>query len=167
MIGHSAIGLGLGLATANPAVALAAGVVSHHLADWLPHFDIGTLQHGGDKSKHRLVPVLAGFTRSETLLLLLDIALTVAFVILLFPLIPREKWTLISLAIIGANLPDLVHNVPFWNQRLLKFRWIRWWREKIHVPYHTTVAPQRWLLGALPQLAVILYAIYLVLEQAL
>lgn len=160
IVGHTAIGLATGLLIPNPVGAFMAGVVSHHIADAIPHFDPGTFLL--DRPRQPRGP--ADYQLRDWLFVALDVALTIILLINLYAYLPTDRFGSIAAGILGANLPDLVHNVPFWSPALRRFGWIRWWQEKIHWKYHSTVPPRRWYVGLATQLVTLGAVIWLVVR---
>lgn len=158
IIGHTAIGLATGLLIPNPVAAFVVGVVSHHAADAIPHFDPGTYLMNRPRQSRRP----KDYRLRDWLFIGIDVILTVSLLGWFFPALPVDRWGSIAAGILGANFPDLVHNVPFWSPSLRRFAPIKWWQEKIHWQYQSTVTPRYWYLGTLSQLVVIGLVVWLV-----
>lgn len=158
IVGHTAIGIGIGLVTREPVAAFAAGVVSHHLADMVPHFDPGSYM-----LKVPWRPRGArDYEARDWLFIAIDLVATFAFLAWLVPQVEPSLWWAVGWGVLGANLPDIVHNVPFWGIRLRQIGWIRWWQEEIHRKYHWTVNPRLWHVGLATQILVMWLAVWLV-----
>ena len=121
IIGHTAIGVGIGLLAPNPAVAFVLGVVSHHLADWTPHFDPGSF-YPEDVRKSKAIHT---WNQRDYIFVAIDMMLTIVMVALFIPHLPAAKTTSIIAATFGALLPDILHNIPFWNKQLRQNSFIR------------------------------------------
>lgn len=158
IVGHTAIGIATGLLVPQPAAAFALGVLSHHLADLTPHFDAGSFMKPRELAD--IEPLEYGLR--EWLFVIIDVALTITLVALLANHVPVSRWGAVFFGMLGANLPDLVHHVPFWNKPLRKIGWIKYWHDQIHYKYHSTVPARLWYVGVATQLTVILVTIWLV-----
>ncbi len=162
MIGHTAIGVATGLFIPNPIAAFFLGIVTHHLADWVPHFDQGSFM---DFEEWKRTPIRSKLTKRDIMLLSVDIFLNVALVGYAFSQVAQAHWTAVAAGIVGANLPDLVHNIPLWNKRTRQIRWIRWWQDNIHRRFHSPISLSMWYFGVAPQLIVIGVAIWAVVKR--
>lgn len=158
MIGHTAIGIATGLLIPDPIAAFFVGIVSHHLADWVPHFDPGSFIPPEERKKH-LIHV---WTKRDALIVIIDLVLTASLLWYALRHLPQRVWVNLGAGVVGANFPDLVHNVPFWNRQTRKIAWIRWWQDNIHRKYQSTIALSLWYLGLIPQVAVVVWAIWLI-----
>lgn len=161
MIGHTAIGIVTGLFIPDPIAAFFVGVVTHHLADMSPHFDQGSLM---DPELRKSQPIHK-WSKRDVVMLGVDMALTAGLVGYAFTHVSQQHWTSMGAGIVGANFPDLVHNVPFWNKQTRKVFWIRWWQDNIHRKYHWPVSLSLWYLGVAPQLLVVGLAIWTVSKR--
>lgn len=158
MVGHTAIGATIGLLVPAPVAAFLIGVVSHHVADWVPHFDIGSFMTKEVREKVAFPPL----GLRDWFVIGLDILLTIVLLTYLAGQLPLERTTSIAAGIFGANLPDIVHNVPFWSNGLAnKVGWIRWWRDAIHRTYQSPVELSNWVLGISTQVFVIIVALWM------
>lgn len=100
------------LSSAHPAFIFVAAVVSHYLADAIPHWDYRVLsmenkehtdqRHWG-KNRKLLLRDLAHFT--------LDGVVAIAITVLLVRPTTRAQWIWVALAIIGGSLPDFLQGV--------------------------------------------------------
>lgn len=148
IIGHTAIGVGVGLATGNPLIALGAGVVSHHLGDAVPHFDPGSYLVGQPREARGVEKML----RRDWIIIAVDTLLTLGYLVYLYPYLSTEILPAVAMGVVGANLPDIIHNVPFWSLRLRRINWVRAWQEKIHWVFHWTLPVKFWYIGVATQL---------------
>lgn len=151
IVGHTAIGVATGLALSNPVAAFAVGVVSHHIADYIPHFDPGSFYTG---QPWRL-RTAREYSSIDWLIVTVDVLLTIALVVFLAQSISPDQTSAVVGGVLGANLPDLVHNVPFWNKQTRKIGWIRWWQDNIHRRFQTTVPLSHWQFGVATQVVTI------------
>ncbi len=151
IIGHTAIGVATGLALSNPLTAFGVGLVSHHVADYIPHFDPGSFYTG---QPWRL-KTAREYSRVDWLIVSADVILTMALLVFFVQHMRAEQTLAVVAGVVGANFPDLVHNVPFWNKQTRKIGWIRWWQDAIHRKYQTTVPARWWYWGVATQLVTI------------
>lgn len=108
---HITTGAALGLALAanieNPVIALpvafAVGVLSHHIADMIPHTDTGSFRGPKDKSL---------ITAKESIFALGDNILGTSLVLVVFFTL-QPSWPML-LGAVGANFPDVFHHPPWW-----------------------------------------------------
>lgn len=160
ILGHTAIGLAIGTLTHNPVLGFAAGVVSHHIADAVPHFDPGSFIPKHVRETEEIHP----WGRREVLMVGIDLLLTFGLIAFAIDQIGLDQWPIYFWSILGANFPDVVHNVPFWNHQLLQIDWVRWWREKIHRRFQWTVEYWQWPFGVTTQLVTIVIALWLIVR---
>ncbi len=146
-VGHTAIGIAIGLAVPEPVAAFGLGVFSHHLADTVPHFDPGSFLL--DKPWHPRST--KEYTARDWIFVSIDAVLTLGLLIGAFVILPVERRLAVGAAILGALLPDLVHNIPFWSPGLRKITWIRGWQDHIHRRFQITVPARHWLFGSATQ----------------
>ena len=155
-VGHTAIGVAIGLAVPNPYLAFGIGVISHHVADAVPHFDPGSFLL--DQPWH--MRTAREFSRRDWLMVAIDAVLSLILLLGTFIYLPSERWMAVSAGVFGALLPDLVHNVPFWSGKLRKISWIAWWQDHIHRRFQWTVPARSWPLGLGTQFVTISLAIW-------
>ena len=141
---HLMIGGALGALLKRTPTSLAAGVISHHLADCVIHTDTGTFRTGEADAPR--------YSGAETAAAVLDLA--VGFTLLYFVARRRPDWKPILAGAIGGITPDLVDNAPGVAPR---FRVTRFGRRyhAMHCRLHRTAAPHEWLLGSVTQLAAV------------
>jgi hypothetical protein len=146
MTGHLLIGGALGvtagtlLSSVSPALslwavplALGVGILSHHFLDLVPHTDAATFWPDPRQVPWFAVAVVAS-----------EVALGFSLTGLLF-VAQHKTWAFVSGAL-GGVLPDLLDEIPLWQQRfrrsaLGKF-WHRW-----HIRLHCADMANRWRLG--------------------
>jgi hypothetical protein len=153
--GHLLIGgaVGVGASLLLPAplavpVALGAGVLSHHLLDFIPHTDGATFC----PDAQRPVPgLIAGFVTIE---ILIGLALTG---VLYFSY--HTKLAFVAGAL-GGILPDLLDEVPLWQHRFRRTPvgrlWHRW-----HLRLHCPSMADAWLAGVVVDVGVIAAGLWL------
>ena len=111
---HALIGASLASITANPYIGIPAAIVSHFLADLIPHWDAGT--NHKQKSAMKL-KVEATF----------DVLLGFALVFLLFRTQTLNNPVYMFSMVIAAQLPDWL-GAPAWalGLKIPPFTWIDW-----------------------------------------
>jgi hypothetical protein len=124
---HAAVGALVGSYTGNPILAFFAGIISHHLADYIPHTDGGSLNvnvknYAQDK---RIILIVA-----------LDLLILAGIAIYLFANIQVSSSMIFGA--IGAMVPDLSDNMPFWSPRLRQTRFGQIYH-KMHETLHYTI----------------------------
>lgn len=158
IIGHTALGIVTGLLIDNPVAAFGVGLVSHHVADATPHFDPGSFY-----THEPWRPMtIQDYVRRDLVFVGLDLFLTLVLLVVLYPRLPSDRIPSLFAGVVGANLPDFVHNVPFWGPYLRRFGWIAWWQDAIHRRFQSTVPARIWYLGLMPQVLVIGFTIWLI-----
>lgn len=105
-----ATGTAVGLLTQNPVAAIAAGIVSHFVCDLIPHLD-----HPPTILKDRngdiiWTPMVWIFAITDSIVAGL-VVLGIWHIFVGFP-----ELSPFVFGAIGGYLPDLIDNVPFWNQ---------------------------------------------------
>lgn len=155
------MGAAVGAATGDPYLGFAAGVLSHHTLDAIPHFDQGTfyLERSGPQylgmtqvSNHR-----GGFSRRDWVMLFIDWGIAAAVFGMVFWATPVSRWELIVLGAFGGLLPDIVDSSPLWSKKLRAHSgFVRAYHE-FHSFFHWTVARKELWLGVATQ-AVLLAA---------
>jgi len=142
--GHLLVGGAIGVGTAalcsSPTIsmwavplALAFGVLSHHLLDFLPHTDAATFW-----PEPRRVP-LGGI-----LIVALEVALGCSLTAMLF-VAQHSTWAF-ALGAIGGALPDLLDEIPLWQEWFRRSSlgaiWHRW-----HLRLHCADMGAWWRTG--------------------
>src|SRR5207302_11053161 len=133
-----------GAVTGSVPLAVAGGIVSHHLADMVLHTDPGTFRPREQAERQR-------FSRIEYAVAAVDLLVGGA---LLLAFVQGQPHALAALAGgLGGITPDLVDNVPFWNRRFQATAFGRLYHS-FHSRFHRTAARSQWVAGLLTQLAV-------------
>lgn len=161
IIGHTAIGVGVGLLTGNPLLALPVGILSHHIADAIPHFDAGSFL----TDQPREVRDTAQMTQRDWAFIVVDVLATLGVLAYLYSYFNQSELLAVGAGVIGANLPDVVHNVPFWSKQVRKISWIRVWQERVHWVYHWTIPARVWYFGLATQLIPLVLVIWWVVNR--
>ncbi len=140
---HIIVGSAVGSHINSPWVAFAAGFVSHHILDFIPHLDYGVL-----KEKKTSV--------STWLYIGLDIVASLA-ILIYFLSAPHHQPNLIWGAL-GGLTPDIVDNSPLWM-----YYTHRWPITKQHWQFHlfaqNNLTPHYWWLNVLFQATLILISL--------
>lgn|GEM_PF-350747 len=143
---HVAVGSAVGLATKNPYLGFAAGVVSHHIIDVIPHSDPGSL---GISAKDILKKENRGGLVWAVSDAIVGAGLFI-FILLKFNFESAVLW-----GMIGAVLPDLIDNSPFWSLPLRQFFPFNYYH-RFHEKFHFTISAKRYFwLGFLTQIVLI------------
>jgi hypothetical protein len=142
---HLLLGGALGALLKRTPAALAAGVVSHHLADCVIHTDTGTYRTGAAVEPH--------YNRTEAVVATCDLLAGFALLYLVARRHP-QRGQILAGAIAGIT-PDLIDNAPGIAPRFRATRFGRRYHA-MHNHLHRTARPHEWPLGAATQVAVIL-----------
>ena len=148
---HVVVGCAVGLATGNPVFAFLGGIISHHLADSIPHSDLGSLGATVDnilKNRRNLVIVGA------------DIALAAAIFLVVWVRLGFAPFVFWGAA--GAVLPDLIDNSPFWSKYTRELFPTNYYH-RFHEFFHFTIKNKNiFWLGIATQLVLITLSFYLI-----
>ena len=141
---HLFIGGALGAWLGRPAVAVAAGVISHHLADCILHTDTGTYRTGAPDDPR--------YSRTEAAIAVTDLIAGLTLLHLATRRHP-ERFAAV-LGALAAITPDVVDNGPCATQ----FRATGFGRRyhAMHHRLHWTARPEQWLSGVTTQVAAVL-----------
>lgn len=142
---HLFLGGALGALLKRTPAAVAAGVVSHHLADCIIHTDPGT-----GRAEPRDTPC---YSLAETTIAAVDLAAGLALLLLAARGHPQRR-QIVAGALAGI-LPDLIDNAPVIAPRFRATPFGRRYHA-MHHHLHRTAEPHEWPLGAATQIAVIL-----------
>jgi hypothetical protein len=156
---HLLVGGAVGVATKNPAAAVAAGVVSHFILDAIPHADHpdGSRDKNGEVVWNKKMYIFA-FTDSIIggLIILSLWILYFGFPDFTSPFI----W-----GAVGGYLPDFIDNVPFWKHKVRRvkiFARLHQFHEWIHTQWEAKwPMPKNALLGISTQIVAIFFSWYL------
>jgi hypothetical protein len=162
MIIGGGIGLAVGLATHNPALALAAGIASHLVCDAIPHMDHppGIPKKGDDLIWTSTLWIFA-FADS-------GIAWIVTLLLAYYRFYPHSTEVYFLLGAIGGYLPDFIDNVPFWNglRNLPGFKQFHSFHDAIHQFWNKRFPmPQYAVLGILSQVLVVGLSLFYLLHH--
>ena len=143
---HALIGASLAVKVANPALGIPLAIVSHFVADLIPHWDAGT--NHKKKTKMRLIVEAT-----------LDVLLGFALVFLLFR--NQANPTYLFIMVISAQLPDWLKTPSdIFGFSVPPFSWIDWLSHKtqwrLQLPW-----------GLVTQLIVVGLVVYLALTPNL
>ena len=111
---HALIGASLAVKVANPAIGIPLAIISHFIADLVPHWDAGT--------NHRQKSMMR--VRFEATL---DVLLGFALVVILFRNFAQTNPVYLFSMVIAAQLPDWIE-APSWmfGFKVLPFSWLDW-----------------------------------------
>ena len=143
LVSHAIVGTAIGAAAGNPVAGFVIGVASHFVLDATPHFDPGSFMPPGDET----------YGPREYIWATADVLASVVALSLIA--LHHAHPTAIVAGSIGAMLPDIVLNTPFWKEWSRKIPGLDWVQENIHKGWHWTVPPQDWLAGILTQIIAI------------
>jgi hypothetical protein len=157
-----AVGTAVGVATGSTLAALAAGVVTHLVADSIPHFDSPP---GGELDKEgqlKWTPGVYAYAFTDSI---------VAWLIVLFFWYSFYSFPIITPFIAGAfggYLPDLIDNVPFWKNIFRPwpgFKQFHAFHEAIHENWEKRfpMPPYIWL-GILTQVVAVTLSLWYLLK---
>jgi hypothetical protein len=148
-----AVGVGTSLVLAYPvagAVALGLGIVSHHVLDLIPHTDAATFWPDSRKPLPWFICLVVFFE------ILVGLTLTGAFYF------SQHTTITFIMGAVGGMLPDLLDEVPLWQERFRRTRfgavWHRW-----HLHLHCSSMEKAWVTGIVIDLCVIATGLWLLL----
>lgn len=140
---HIAVGSAIGLATGEATPAFLLGFVSHHVVDVIPHSDPG--------SSGATIYTIMQKQRALTFALLDILCGSALFLFVMWS--TDFSWP-VFLGILGATLPDLIDNSPFWSPFLRKYFPIKFYHD-FHETVHYTIMERKYLwVGVITQLVV-------------
>jgi hypothetical protein len=145
---HLFLGGALGALLKRRPAALAAGVVSHHLADCILHTDTGTYRTDDSDAPR--------YTLTETAVATLDLALGLA--LLHRATRGHPDCGVIFAGALAGITPDLIDNLPVIAPRFRATQFGRRYHA-MHNRLHRTARPEEWRLGVLTQIAVVLLGV--------
>lgn len=138
---HLLTGALIGQATGNYPLAFAYGVMSHFACDRIPHTEPSTFLKDPRECWKWNVRVAV-----------VDVLLGLA---LLCYLLPHARHPgIAALGAFGAVFPDIVSNIPLWQERVWNTRLGRPFL-KFHLWIHYSTPRRYWLLGILTQVATV------------
>ncbi len=158
-ITHVIVGAAIGSRATNIGFAFLFGWLSHHILDMIPHFDRGSFF-----IKSRLPRYLGGQAESlpeghllkkEWILIGSDLTLVSGFLIFPFVAGPWPGFWFMFAGAVGAVLPDFIAAWLFWFPKLRKISLLNNYG-RLHSYLHWTLPMNKWWLGVVIQVAVIL-----------
>lgn len=149
---HIAVGAAVGYLSKNPALGFFAGLISHHLIDQIPHTDGGSFDVD-----------VKDFAKDKRILTIVSLDLIVILILGLFIFtIHAVNWAIIFGAI-GAALPDLVDNMPFWSPFLRKKIPFNFYH-RFHEFFHFTITDKKFYwVGIMTQILLIALSLKLLI----
>jgi hypothetical protein len=148
-----AVGVGTGLLLPSPAagpVALGLGILSHHILDLIPHTDAATFWPDARKPIPWFICALV-FVE-------ITLGLTLTGV---FYLSQHTTLTFI-LGAAGGILPDLLDEVPLWQERFRRTSFGAAWHHW-HLRLHCSSMEKAWITGIVIDVCVIAAGVWLLL----
>jgi hypothetical protein len=162
---HALTGAAIGAlvkdATVAPLVAFSVGWVSHYVLDTIPHWErlyrphdeikFDTDQSARDWPKHIFVQAV------------LDVLIATGLIMWIYQS-RAEVGSVMLWGALGAVLPDLLDNVPFWNRTLRRLPFFSQ-EQKFHDSIHINEDTQRRvpkILGLLTQVAVVVISLFII-----
>jgi len=145
---HVATGIAIGSLTDSPTVGFFASWITHHVVDSIPHSDPGSWGATGENIFK---------SRKSSIWTICDI--TIAG-ILFFSFFALSGFSVIFfVSVLGATMPDLIDNSPFWSRSLRKLRPFQWFHQ-FHEIVHYTIKTRKYLwLGILTQVLIIIASV--------
>lgn len=147
---HLFIGAAVGTLTNNPALGFGLGVVSHHLADAVPHVDTG-VETFEQRENVGLGTYLFAAVEGLVGAAALEYVLRQSGLTLFDPTSP------LALGAFGGVFPDLVDNIPLWKTRFRATKVGRVYHD-FHDWFHTTLFRKEyrwWPLGVVVQIFIV------------
>lgn len=132
-ISHVFVGAAVGAATGNPVLGFLAGILSHHVLDQIPHWDVGSFYEPGFDTDEPN-------TRDYAIATVDSLLAVGALWWLARGYGGVDYWPLIAGGV-GGLTPDIWHHIPIWKHWTRTAPVTRHWF-KIHERFHWTV-PQR------------------------
>lgn len=146
---HALVGATIGNITNNPLVAVILGIISHHLLDYIPHYDPGSFYYG-KKSPNNLTP-------QQLYMAVIDVSMGIGYLAMIVVVINHN--TNLLWGALGGVLPDLVDNTPVAKDIFRKF-WFGNKYHNFHEKFHTTMPWQKALAGLGGQLLIMLICLW-------
>jgi hypothetical protein len=159
----AAVGSLIGDVPGAPAVAFAAGWATHYVMDYVPHWE--RLYKPFDAIDFETATPAKDWPRHIFIQALIDVLIAAMILYAIWTNTNEASWwrtDQIFFAGLGAVVPDLLGNVPFWNKNLRKIALFK--REyAFHSAVHVTNEVQRrvpkWL-GLLTQIIAVTLSLY-------
>lgn len=135
---HVLIGGALGKVAGDPLLAFMAGLASHFVFDFIPHFDQAIWHPKNRNSQHDPL------TAFDWITIWLDVALTL--VIWSYILVTGHLTIPIFWGALGGTTPDLLDNVPFWKSRFRQTKFGNFFHQFHHLCHaHRLTLHWAWL----------------------
>ena len=155
---HLFLGAAIGTLVPDPLIAFGLGFGSHFLLDAIPHFEPGLVFRKRDAEGN----LADGMTWQEYRLAWLDMLVGTIITLLVW----RSSGSQLSIltGALGAILPDLVDNVPWWKAYTSKTKLLGW-IYPIHKGFHFPTLQARFVWwSVLPPIVVFLLSLGWVLR---
>lgn len=140
---HLLVGAAIGKATGNPVGGFAVGYLSHHLLDYVPHYDPGSLFYKEEKEPDTQWQPFTYF------MAIADVALGMG-IITIVALNSPEATNIIAGAL-GGVLPDLLDNVPAVKDLFRKTKFGTSFHS-FHEKLHNTFGTENLFIGLMMQI---------------
>lgn len=124
---HAAVGALVGSYSGNPILGLIFGIISHHLGDFIPHTDGGSLNVN-----------VENFAKDKRIILIVSFDLLLLLLIVCFLLLKTEISSQMFFGALGGMIPDLVDNMPFWSPVVRKTALGKFYH-RVHEILHYTI----------------------------
>ena len=138
---HIAAGAAIGsISDINPGIAFAAGVLSHYILDSVPHLEFGVFlpEEERDILKYKI---------DAKTIIAVGADILIAGILWLYLLFKFKSQNVgIFWGGLGAILPDIIDNSPFWSAYTRKLPILRtfYW---IHHTVHAKLESKKWYFG--------------------
>ena len=139
---HLLVGSAIGKATGNPASGFIVGYLSHHLLDYIPHYDPGSLLYK-DEEKDVVWKPFTYF------MAILDVAVGLGIVTIVALNSPDA--TNIIAGGLGGVLTDLLDNVPTIKDIFRKTKFGKGFHN-LHETFHNTLTTESIFIGLMMQI---------------
>lgn len=149
---HILAGAALGATTDSPGIAFGIGLVSHHLLDWIPHFDTGSLFNGKKRPKN--------LTPQEFFIASLDVMMGLGFLAIIW--LTTNQPITIFWGAIGGVIPDLADNIPVVKDKFRQTTFGSWFHA-FHVKFHKTLPIAKIIGGLAIQFLIIILSVWLII----
>lgn len=158
IVAHTLAGGAVGGLMATPVGALGFGVLTHHLLDAIPHYDLGSWR----KMKFSKKEVCqTPWTPFEWTGVILDFLISIILIAILYQ---ASGNPLIIWGGIGGILPDVWDNSPLWRTKLRKFLPFRLYHQ-FHEGFHLSLEKKSLIwVGILTQIIVLGGSLWILLR---
>ena len=142
---HLLVGAAIGKTAGNPAIGFIIGYISHHIFDYIPHYDPGSLLYKEEKEKN------TPWKPHTYFMVILDVALGMG-TLTIIGLNSSEAANLIAGGF-GGVLPDLIDNVPIAKELFRKTKFGKKFHQ-LHEGMHNTLPINNMFIGLMIQIVI-------------